>query len=127
MDRVSADEDRDERLRPVERLKKRADYLAVQRRGRRRAGEHVIVCLKRNQLGFSRVGVTASKRVGNAVRRNWWKRRVRECFRRNKSKMPVGYDIVVIVKASAEPPEYRELARECVRLAKGAVGGRRRR
>jgi ribonuclease P protein component len=111
----------DQRLRPVERLKKRSQYLGVQRRGTRRSGDYFIVYARPNELAWSRIGVTASKKVGNAATRNWWKRRVKDCFRRNKPALPVGYDFVVIVKASADQDEYDELERECVRLANRAA------
>lgn len=111
----------DERLRPVERLKKRSQYLAVQRKGTRRSGDYFIVYARPNDLDWSRIGITASKRVGNAATRNWWKRRIRDCFRRNKAALPVGYDFVVIVKASADQDDYERLADECIRLANRAA------
>lgn len=111
----------DQRLRPVERLKKRSQYLEVQRRGTRRSGDYFIVYARPNDLAWSRIGVTASKKVGNAAVRNWWKRRVKDCFRRNKPALPVGYDFVVIVKASADQDEYEKLERECIRLANRAA------
>lgn len=111
----------DQRLRPQERLRKRAEYLEVQRRGTRRSGDYFIVYARRNERAWSRIGVTASKKVGNATVRNWWKRRVKDCFRRNKPALPAGYDFVVIVKASACQDEYRALERECIRLANRAA------
>ncbi|MFO8111720.1 MAG: ribonuclease P protein component, partial [Desulfosalsimonadaceae bacterium] len=49
----------------------------------------------------SRLGVTVTKKVGNAVIRNRLKRIVREYFRRNRSRMKGSLDINVIVKQSA--------------------------
>ena len=52
-----------------------------------------------NGLGYSRIGLSVSRKVGNAVVRNWWKRRIREAFRLAQAKLPVGLDFVVIPRA----------------------------
>lgn len=64
-----------------------------------------------NGLEWSRVGLTVSRKAGNAVRRNKWKRRLREIFRRNKGALPVGYDLVVIVRSSTRQHPHPDLAR----------------
>ena len=107
----------DERLRPVERLRKRAQFLRTQRKGRRRSGAHFIVYARANDLDWTRLGVTASKRVGKANVRNWWKRRIREIFRRNKEQFPIGYDLVVIVDSEADQAPYSVLEDELIELA----------
>ena len=45
-----------------------------------------------------RLGITASRRVGNAVVRSRAKRLIREAFRATRELWPVGIDLVVIVK-----------------------------
>ena len=45
-----------------------------------------------------RLGITAGKRVGNAVVRNRAKRLIREAFRATQDLWPAGWDLVVIVK-----------------------------
>ena len=49
----------------------------------------------------SRLGVTVSRKVGNAVVRNRIKRRIREWFRRDRSAIGPGLDLVVIARAGA--------------------------
>lgn len=49
-----------------------------------------------NSLLVTRLGVSVSKRVGNAVVRNAVKRRLREAFRKKKADLPAGFDIVCI-------------------------------
>jgi len=69
------------RFRPAVRLRQHAEYVVVQETGRRVATRYVTVLGKANTLGYDRLGVIASRRLGNAVVRNRAKRRLRELFR----------------------------------------------
>ena len=51
-----------------------------------------------NDLSHSRLGLSLSRRVGNAVRRNRIKRLLRESFRLRQHDLPPGFDIVVVVR-----------------------------
>ena len=88
----------DERLRKVERLRQRAQFLRAQRVGKRRSSP--------------RLGVTVSKKVGKAPRRVRWKRLIREVFRRNKDTFSPGYDFVVIVKKQQLPTDRDDVFEE---------------
>jgi ribonuclease P protein component len=52
--------------------------------------------------GSPRLGITASRRVGNAVVRSRAKRLCREAFRATRELWPQGIDLVVIVKRATE-------------------------
>ena len=99
------------------RIKLRSDFKEVSRTGRRRTGQHLILYGRRNALDCSRLGLTVSRKVGQATQRNRWKRRLREVFRRNKEHVPVGWDFVVIVKKSAPgEPGFEQLSGELLTL-----------
>ena len=51
----------------------------------------------------ARLGLSVSRRVGNAVVRNGWKRRLREAFRAVRGQLPAGQDYVVVVRAAEIP------------------------
>jgi ribonuclease P protein component len=51
--------------------------------------------------GLARLGITVSRRVGNAVVRARVKRQIREWFRRNRDRAPMRRDIVVIARPTA--------------------------
>ncbi len=53
------------------------------------------------QSGPTRLGITTTKKVGNAVRRNRIRRLIREAFRRGRMELPEGIDVVIIAKKTA--------------------------
>lgn len=100
------------RLARKARLRRRADYLGVQERGRRFPGTHYLVLVRRrspetgpaNQPAppCARIGITVSRKIGNAVQRNRVKRWVKESYRRLQAKAPPAVDLVVIARPSAK-------------------------
>ena len=63
-----------------------------------------------------RLGISVSRRVGNAVVRNQWKRRLREAFRRVKPQFIESFDFVVIVRATGKPALGEKAAHEIEQL-----------
>jgi len=84
------------------RLRRRADFVAVQQDGQKLHGRHVLaIARKRNDPELvGRLGITVTKKVGNAVVRNRIKRLVRE-YMRLHGWVPAGWDVVVVAKDSA--------------------------
>ena len=99
----------DERFRKVERLTRRCQFLDTQRQGARHVTQHFVVYARLGAEPFSRVGLTVSRKVGNAVVRNLVKRRLREVFRRNKRQLPTGYDFVWIARKGAGEASFESL------------------
>lgn len=85
------------------RLRARRDFLAAQQAGRRVHTAHfvLVVAPGPEPAQPSRLGVTVTKKVGTAVRRNRVKRLVREAFRLCPDLLPPGIDLVVIAKDGA--------------------------
>ena len=59
------------------------------------AADDVLVIRGRRSESRSRLGLAVSRKVGNAVVRNRWKRRIREAFRQQQHELPKGLEIVV--------------------------------
>jgi ribonuclease P protein component len=95
------------------RLRLRCDFLRIQRRGRKRhTPNFVLASASEPSAGLSRVGVSVSRRVGNAVIRNRLKRRLREFLRLHRQELPFARDLVVIAKPGAAKLSYAELVEE---------------
>jgi len=80
------------------RLRRRFEYRAVQSKGRRFVSRSFLGFYLLDRKGDARLGVTVSRKVGNAVQRNRMKRLVREWFRRAKTTLPKGVDLVLIFR-----------------------------
>jgi ribonuclease P protein component len=110
------------RFRRSERLLRSSEYEHAAQQGRRAvSGAFVVVTALRDGDGPSRLGITASRRVGNAVARNRVKRRVREWFRRARADLVRATDVVVIARAPATLLAFEELNRQLSSLLKRAV------
>lgn len=91
------------------RVRKRTEFREIQTKGRRITTPHCILLLHaRDRLASeeaptgSRLGITASRKVGNAVTRNRAKRLVREAFRATRELWQPDIDLVVIVRKAME-------------------------
>lgn len=98
------------------RLRRRGEFLAVQREGRSYRAKHVVAVARRNGLEQTRLGVTVSRRVGKAVERNRVKRRLREIFRHHQEVLPPGLDVVLIARTGSSKAGFGDLRDEVVGL-----------
>ena len=61
----------------VEKLKKSKEFNLVFTNGKKLSGKNFILQFLNTELSFTRIGITASKKLGNATKRNFVKRRIR--------------------------------------------------
>jgi ribonuclease P protein component len=109
---------RDERLPKRQRIRKRAEFLRLQRVGRRKSGARFVVITEPRRNGITRLGITTSRQVGGAVVRNRVRRLVREFFRRQKYQIVPPQDVLVIAKASAATATFAEVVQELAEVLK---------
>ena len=89
------------------RILKRTDVIRLAREGRKVGNRHFVALFDQNIPGRTRLGITVTKRVGNAVARNQLKRYVREFFRHYRFNQS-GLDVNIIVKKVASGIPSRE-------------------
>ncbi len=80
------------------RLLKRGQYLKLSRQGKRVYTDCFIAIVLKGTAQNNRIGITVSKKVGNAVERNRIKRIIREYFRHNKENISEPRDINIIAR-----------------------------
>ncbi len=101
--------------RPTQRVRRSSDFRRAQRFGRKLTSKHFVVLVHARDDepdGPARLGLTVSKRVGNAVRRNRTKRLIREAFRHSPELWHTGIDLVVIARPAADSLTSEQVARE---------------
>jgi ribonuclease P protein component len=112
------------KLRPPERLKRRAEFLRVAAKGRKVPVHGLVLqALARSDAGPARIGFTVTRKVGNAVVRNRARRRLKEAARLLLRGQGVsGVDLVLIGRDATGSRKFTELMDDLRRaLAKAGV------
>jgi ribonuclease P protein component len=104
-------------FRPEHRLRKPEEFERTYRARLFAADDVLVINGQANGLPFPRLGLSVSKKVGNAVVRNRWKRLIREAFRLTREELPVGVDLVVRPQRGAAP-EFEAVRRSLPVLAR---------
>lgn len=102
------------------RLTESGEYARVREEGRSFHGRYMVVGVSRGRKS-TRVGLVASRRVGNAVTRNRLRRRLRELVRLTMPGMVEGIWVVVVIRAAAGKANWDALRSEFMAL--GRRGG----
>jgi len=94
---------RDYRFQPHEHLRKSREFRRVYERRRSVSDRWLIVYACESDLPYSRVGLSVSRKVGQATQRNRLRRLYREAFRLTRHEIPTGLDLILIPRGSDEP------------------------
>ena len=110
---------RSEGLPKPARLAKRREFLRVYETGRKLFSRYCVLFVVANGLAHSRIGITATKKLGKANVRNRLKRWTREVYRRQRA--PRGLDerprdFVVNIKANAADASYADFSEDLQRV-----------
>ena len=117
---MSVNPERQFAFRRAEHLRRPADFRRVYDRRRSSSDGWLIVYACENGLPHSRLGLSVSRKVGNAVHRNRLRRLYREAFRLTRQEMPTGLDLVLIPRRPDEPT-LEALKRALPRLVRQAA------
>ena len=90
-------------------LKKNQDFQTVYRGGKSYANKYLVMYVMDSGQEDTRIGISASKKVGNSVVRHRFARLVRESFRLNKDILEEGKDIIVVARAAAKDKNFDKI------------------
>jgi ribonuclease P protein component len=110
----------DQRFPRDHHIRSAADFAKAYRRRCRASDERVMVGACPNGLTHPRLGLSVSRKVGNAVVRNRWKRLLREAFRLSLAELPPGVDLIVVPREKVAP-DLAGLRESLVALAQRAA------
>jgi len=85
-----------QRFLPRMHIRRPQDFERVYESGLRAGDGHLLVFALKNDLGYSRLGLSVSRKHGPAVSRNRKRRRLRESFRLIQQQLSVGLDLVLV-------------------------------
>jgi ribonuclease P protein component len=109
-------------FRKADKVTNKSSYRRIYEQGGRRSSRFFTVVTCGNPKKVRRLGITVTKKTGNAVFRNRIKRLIREFFRRNKDLFPAEHDTVVMAKKNIPPLTYQETCRELTELFSRKTG-----
>lgn len=103
------------------RLRNRADFSRVYRHGKSFANhQFVVYWFRKKEVEKFRVGISVSKKVGNAVVRNRMRRLVKEIMRHQEVKLIEHVDLVFIVRKGALDMPYKDLEKSVMHVLRKA-------
>ena len=80
-------------------VNKNTEFNRAYRRGQSFVDKTCVLYVIKNRYGFARIGITASKKVGNAVKRNRARRVIRESVRQLGIDMTQSVDIIIVARS----------------------------
>ncbi|MDR0325942.1 MAG: ribonuclease P protein component [Oscillospiraceae bacterium] len=105
-------------MRHTVSLTKNHEFRSLYARGKNTAGVYLAMYARRNRLGATRLGITVSAKLGNAVTRNRVRRRVKEAYRLREDSFAKGFDIVIVARGRAVGADFTALGEEVTRLGR---------
>ena len=100
------------------RVKKEKDFNAIFKEGKSFANRKFVIYRLENTEQHFRVGLSVSKKLGNAVTRNQIKRRIRHILIEHKNQLVENVDFVVIARKGVEILDYAEMKKNLLHVLK---------
>lgn len=97
-------------------LKQNHEFRRLYNKGRSAVSPYFAVYCRKTNRPISRLGITTGVKLGNAVKRNRARRRIRELYRTNEARLAPGYDIVVVARTRVIYGRHRDLERSFLQL-----------
>lgn len=101
-------------------LNKNRDFTRIYSRGKSYVHPHMVLYVAKNRLGTTRIGLTATKKVGGAVQRNRARRVMRAALQEHLSQNVGGYDIILVARGRTPYLKSTQVSRTFSRLLQKA-------
>lgn len=88
-------------------LKKNSEFQRVYSNKKISGSRYITLFTVENNRDYPRFGITVTKKVGNAVNRNFVRRRLKHLLRENSHKIKSGYDYVFVAKKDASESDFK--------------------
>tara|TARA_B110000305_G_C19231417_1_gene535403 strand:+ start:316 stop:663 length:348 start_codon:yes stop_codon:yes gene_type:complete len=114
------------RFSPLQRLGKQREFLSVRNDGQKfHCGNFILQVLVKEENGdpLRRIGIIASRKTGNSVKRSRAKRVFREIFRNNQNSLPSICDLVIVAFHSFDQASYQDLEQRFLKVCKQLNNG----
>ena len=85
-------------MKKIVSLCKNHEFRRAYTKGKNFVGPLTVLYVRKNRLGVTQVGITTSKKIGNAVLRNRSRRVIREAFRQLSPGVAPGFDLVIVAR-----------------------------
>ncbi|KAA9014602.1 ribonuclease P protein component [Niallia endozanthoxylica] len=106
-------------MRKEYRVKKNEDFQEVFKKGKSVANrQFVVYTLKKPEQGHFRIGLSVSKKIGNAVTRNQIKRYVRQVFHEFDGCIHNDLDYIIIARKPTADMDYFEVQKSLTHVLK---------
>lgn len=89
-------------------LKKNSEFQRVYANKKISGSKYITLFTAKNNRDYPRFGITTTKKIGNAVERNFARRRLKHLLRENSHKIKSGYDYVFVVKKDACDADFKD-------------------
>lgn len=99
-------------------LKRNREFRRLYAKGKSAVSPYLAVYCRKNRLEQSRLGITVGSKLGNAVKRNRVRRRIREVYRLSEVNLLPGYDLVVVARTRAQGAPFSVLEKSFLQLSK---------
>ncbi len=93
-------------------LKENRAFKRIYAKGKSYVAPNLVMYTMKNRVGFTRVGITTSKKIGKAVQRNRARRVIREAYRQINSNTNRNLDIVFVARGRTTKAKMQEVMKE---------------
>ncbi len=100
------------------RLRSNIQFRRVYKNGKSYGNRLLVLYICENGLDYNRIGFSVSKKIGNSVKRNSVKRRMREIYRLNCDKLKNGFDLIFLPKVNVRDASYEKIESAMLHLLK---------